>query len=286
MGINIGTASLLAKSNLIEFVKKENMNHGCNLLMIGRQTMSTTNNDIEKLIQFNSNILPNSLEKGKYAEDFLTQLGANEIKSLDVSDFEHAELIHNLNETIENSQISKFKSSFDLILDYGSSEHVFQAAQSISNSINLLKIGGFLNMVLPVCGWLEHGFYQFSPNFFRALDDGCLKLIQMYIYDPYGKKIIIFNSKNLPNLTFYEKLDGRFLCWTVYKKISELDEKNFLFNTQQGVYKRAWENKKNIEILKQSNFSVFKNKMLTKYTFLKKYFILKKKITIDDVERL
>ena len=286
MGINIGTASLLAKTNLIDFVKKENTKHGCNLLMIGRQTMSTKINDIEKLNKFNSNILFGSLENGKYAEDYLTQLGATEIKSLDVSDFEKAELIHNLNTTVENSLVSKYKSSFDLVLDYGSSEHVFQAAQSISNSINLLRVGGYLNMVLPICGWLEHGFYQFSPNFFRALEGDYLKLIQMYIYDPYGAKIILFNSKNLPNLTFYEKLDGRFLCWTVYKKVSELDEKDFLFNTQQGVYKRAWNKKEETVILKQSNFSIFKNKMLLKYTFLKKYFIWNKKITIDEVEKL
>lgn len=286
MGINIGTASLLAKSNLIEFVKKENLNRNCELLMIGRQTMSTDKSDIDKLIKYNSNIISKSLDKGVFAEDFLYNLGATNIKSLDVSNFENAELIHNLNESIENSEVSKFKSSFDLVLDYGSSEHVFQAAQSICNSINLLKVGGFLNMVLPICGWLEHGFYQFSPNFFRAIDGKYLSLIQMYIYDPYGKKIIIFDSKKLPNLTFYEKLEGRFLCWTVYKKISEIDEKDFLYNTQQGVYKRAWNNK--VENIKPnpSKYSIFKNKMLLRYTFLKKYFLLKKKITIDDVQKL
>ena len=176
-----------------------------------------------------------------------------------------------------------------MVLDYGTSEHVFQAAQSISNSISFVRVGGRLNMVLPVCGWLEHGFYQFSPNFFRALEGKYLRLIQMYIYEPYTGTIQIWNAKNLPDVPFFERLDGRYLCWTVYEKISEFDENDFLLNTQQGVYKRAWENTRK-DLAKEresmSAFSKFKTNAVKNYYFLQRYFMYSKKITKDQIEKI
>jgi hypothetical protein len=289
MGINIGTATFLTKSDLINSTKALSPDKRCKLLMIGRQTMSTRSTDQPGLAKYNPRVRASSLEINTYAEDFLTDLGATIIESLDYSDFESAEIIHNLNQSFEGSKIEHLKNSFDLVLDYGTSEHVFQAAQSISNSISLVRVGGRLNMVLPVCGYLEHGFYQFSPNFFRALEGKYLRLIQMYIYEPYTGTIQIWNAKNLPDVPFFERLDGRYLCWTVYEKISEFDENDFLLNTQQGVYKRAWENTRK-DLAKEresmSAFSKFKNNAVKNYYFLQRYFMYSKKITKDQIEKI
>ncbi len=289
MGINIGTATFLTKSDLINSTKALSPDKRCKLLMIGRQTMSTRSTDQPGLAKYNPRVRASSLEINAYAEDFLTDLGATIIESLDHSDFESAEIIHNLNESFEGSKIAHLKNSFDLVLDYGTSEHVFQAAQSISNSISLVRVGGRLNMVLPVCGWLEHGFYQFSPNFFRALEGKYLRLVQMYIYEPYTGTIQVWDAKNLPNITFFERLDGRYLCWTVYEKISEFDERDFLLNTQQGVYKRAWTNTEKDLVREResmSAFSKFKNNALKNYYFLQRYFMYSKRLTKEQIEKI
>lgn len=289
MGINIGTATFLTKSDLINSTKALSPDKRCKLLMIGRQTMSTRSTDQPGLAKYNPRVRASSLEINAYAEDFLTDLGATIIESLDHSDFESAEIIHNLNESFEGSKIVHLKNSFNLVLDYGTSEHVFQAAQSISNSISLVRVGGRLNMVLPVCGWLEHGFYQFSPNFFRALEGKYLRLVQMYIYEPYTGTIQVWDAKNLPNITFFERLDGRYLCWTVYEKISEFDERDFLLNTQQGVYKRAWTNTEKDLVRERefmSAFSKFKNNALKNYYFLQRYFMYSKRLTKEQIEKI
>ena len=144
-------------------------------------------------------------------------------------------------------------------------------------------------MVLPVCGWLEHGFYQFSPNFFRSMDGKYLELCQMYIFEPYSGSLQIWNAKELTNCTYYENLKGRYLCWAVYTKKSEFDEIDFLENTQQGVYKRAWDNTEtDLTKLRESMsvFSKFKNDALKKYAFLKRYYMKSKRINVHEIGKL
>jgi hypothetical protein len=64
-------------------------------------------------------------------------------------------------------------SKFDLILDSGSLEHVYNCQQAIFNYMKMCKIGGSLVLVLPTNNQMGHGFYQFSPEFFyRTLSEG------------------------------------------------------------------------------------------------------------------
>jgi len=82
--------------------------------------------------KYNSNLSASSLESGFFEEPFLTDLGATSIESLDYSDFEGAYLIHNLNEPLlQNPLLEKSRGKYNLVLDFGTSEYVFQPAQSI-----------------------------------------------------------------------------------------------------------------------------------------------------------
>lgn len=288
MGINIGTVTFLTKSNLINTIKKNSIDKTCKTLMQGRQWMSTTKDDFHKVKSYNSQLRASSLEKGCFAEDFLTDLGTTSIDSLDFSDFESATIIHNLNQPLKGSKLEQFKSSYDLVLDYGTSEHVFQPAQSIATSISLLKVGGYFNCTLPISGWLEHGFFQFSPTFFLAMDRGSLQLERMYIYQPYTDNLEIWDARNLPNCPYYDRIEGRLSCWAVYKKVSEFDEKDFLFNTQQGVYKKAWDEheEKNISNSKNNNTSElfkFKDNLIKKSRLIQKWYMKSKRIKPEQI---
>jgi len=101
-----------------------------------------------------------------YAEEFLRFLGAQEIVSVDRSDFEGATLLHDLNERFPETQ----RERFTLVLDAGTLEHIFDYPSALRHSLELVAPGGhFITTATPAQNLMGHGFYQLSPElFFRT----------------------------------------------------------------------------------------------------------------------
>ncbi len=57
------------------------------------------------------------------------------------------------------------QNSYDLVIDIGTLEHIFDIAQAIKNVLTAVKIGGYVLHISPMT-WLNHGFYNFGPTFF------------------------------------------------------------------------------------------------------------------------
>lgn len=100
-----------------------------------------------------------------YTEKLFRMLGADTVDSLDNSSFENASIIHDLNLPIPGNFINKY----DCILDCGTIEHIFDVKTVIENIKNMLKINGVFLIVTPCNNFPGHGFYQFSPEFFRTV---------------------------------------------------------------------------------------------------------------------
>jgi len=97
-----------------------------------------------------------------YSEDFFRLLGAKEIAVVDMSDYEGAQIVHDMNRPIPDALVS----SFDLVLDGGTLEHIFDLPTALRNATRMVRPGGrfiSLTMANNFCG---HGFYQFSPELF------------------------------------------------------------------------------------------------------------------------
>jgi hypothetical protein len=58
---------------------------------------------------------------------------------------------------------------FDIVLNAGTAEHVFNIFQFFKSTHELTKPGGLMVHVMPFRGWLEHGFYSFNPTFYWDL---------------------------------------------------------------------------------------------------------------------
>jgi SAM-dependent methyltransferase len=97
-----------------------------------------------------------------YSEPFFRMLGAEEIKSMDYSNYENAEIIHDLNLKIPDHLNEKYS----VVIDSGTLEHVFNFPQAISNCMNMLRPGGHFISITPANNLMGHGFYQFSPELF------------------------------------------------------------------------------------------------------------------------
>lgn len=94
---------------------------------------------------------------------FFSLLGFSQAESLDISDFEGAEHILDLNqaETPEHLQ-----ERFDVILNHGTLEHVFHLPNALANVFRMLRPGGVVIHLTPINNLVGHGFYQLSPCFF------------------------------------------------------------------------------------------------------------------------
>lgn len=95
-----------------------------------------------------------------YAETFFRALGWDGVTTMDISDFEGAEILHDLNDPLP----SDLEGRFALVYDGGTTEHVFDVAQCMENLARLTAPGGIIASCVPANGWFAHGFYQFGPE--------------------------------------------------------------------------------------------------------------------------
>ena len=58
---------------------------------------------------------------------------------------------------------------FDVLLNLGTAEHVFNIWEFFRTSHRVTKPGGIMVHEMPFLGWLEHGFYSFNPTFYWDL---------------------------------------------------------------------------------------------------------------------
>jgi SAM-dependent methyltransferase len=108
---------------------------------------------------------PAAFSDSPFAEGLLRGLGAAAPSSLDVSHYEGATHLADMNLPLPSGLDGKFC----LVIDGGTLEHVFDFRQAAINIGKLLRVGGHLVSVTCANNFLGHGFYQFSPElFYRA----------------------------------------------------------------------------------------------------------------------
>jgi SAM-dependent methyltransferase len=99
-----------------------------------------------------------------YAEPYLKAfLDAGEVLSLDRSGYEGATILHDLNLPLASDAIGRI-GRFDLVIDGGTLEHVFNVPVALKTLMSLVNPGGRLLTATPANNLLGHGLYQFSPE--------------------------------------------------------------------------------------------------------------------------
>src|SRR5438128_7065676 len=93
---------------------------------------------------------------------FFRTLGLVGYDDLDFSEVEGPTLVHDLNLPIPPA----WRERYGFLLDGGTCEHVFDVRTVLANLVNLLALNGTIFHISPLSGWINHGFYQFSPCFF------------------------------------------------------------------------------------------------------------------------
>ena len=109
------------------------------------------------------------LARGQIHQDVLFEmLGFDAVESVDRYPDERPSRVLDLNEPIPDDM----RERYDLVCDSGTLEHCFDVPQVLENVVRLLAWGGHVLHATPISGWLQHAFYQISPNlyfdFYRA----------------------------------------------------------------------------------------------------------------------
>ena len=170
------------------------------VLTIGRQFLFLTESQIRRLAgHYGVTIDASRYEWRGPAEPFIRDFfGASEVVATDVSDYEGAAIVHDMNTPLG----AEHHESFDVVIDGGSLEHVFNVPIALANYMNAVRIGGSLFVITTANNHLGHGFYQFSPElFYRVFGES----------NGYAVRDMILEEHPWPGV----ELSGRNRCYRV-----------------------------------------------------------------------
>lgn len=239
----------------LEKLKNENFFFG-ETLSLGRLN-NLINNDEFKTLKI-------STSNDEYADEILFEnFNIKSLNSLDFSKFENADIIYDLNEPIE-----KLDKQFDTILDFGTSEHVFNISQCLKNISDLCKISGHIIHCLPANNNCGHGFWQFSPELFfniyskkNGFEDTEIFLINLFDKKNWYK----INKQELGERLELNSSEPLYILVKT-KKIGP----NHFKNINQSDYEYQWSDQTNIEKNKKSFLSLLNRKIKNKFKHLLK----------------
>lgn len=157
MGIIYSNVVLLAKAK---------QNNVCfdRILTIGHLTLYLSQKQIRHLANRHAMKIDYSIfSRKQYADKFFKIFfAAKRVMSLDYSDYQHCDIMHDMNHPINPSYHEKF----DVVIDGGSLEHIFNLPVAVANCMKMVKKGGSLFIFTTANNHTGHGFYQFSPELF------------------------------------------------------------------------------------------------------------------------
>jgi len=132
-------------------------------VMLGRQQVKFSEAELSAIIR-KPLARSGDVGDGKYGEGLFRLLGAELVDSIDASDYEGASIIMDFNLPLR----PELRGIYSFYCDLGSMEHIFNVPQVIRNTTDLLADDGHA-LVYTICnGFPNHGFYQFTPEFFYA----------------------------------------------------------------------------------------------------------------------
>jgi SAM-dependent methyltransferase len=146
MAFSISALQLMADT----LFKDENGIKGKSCCILGFPEISKTK------IKILENIFNRKIDECSF-HGILRSYGYTDIKVLDFSNYQGAEIIHNLNDPLPD-KVQKF----DLVIDNGTIEHCFNVGQAMMNIANLCKNNGKIFHLNPA-NWFGHGFWNFNP---------------------------------------------------------------------------------------------------------------------------
>lgn len=162
----------LYQSELIKVIKylRTYVNTDSSILMLGVQKILIDYDSFEKSINrigiTYDEVLWSDIKNGNKKTidtfQFFKVFGYNDVHALDISNYEGADILLDLNEKLPDKH-----RTFDFVMNIGTLEHVYNVATAMKSICELTKRGGYILNIGPAAGYVDHGFFSFSPAFFE-----------------------------------------------------------------------------------------------------------------------
>lgn len=124
--------------------------------------------------------------------------------------------------------------NFDLVVNHGTAEHIFNVGQVFRTMHDHCRVGGFMIHESPWTGWIDHGFYSLHPTLFydvAAANGYALPFIAMEMID---KKTVlrIASREHVAEIVHHGGPPANAMLFVVFQKLTDA-----AFQIpQQGVY--------------------------------------------------
>ena len=211
-------------------------------------------------------IMDLGINKKTNKEDFAKYLFQNVLKAevyhtLDVDEYQGAQIIANLNLDLDE----KYKNQYDVVFDAGTLEHLSNIPKAFQNIFDLLKDDGIFYFGSPCNNWIDHGFFQFSPTFFKDLNryNKCIFLEKLSIEIPFISET--YNLLQKPGLKSLAIYNNKYKSG-IQGIIRKVESKSLNFNFIQEKYDILFVN----SLKDKQRFSGNKNILKT---YLKRLFL-------------
>ncbi len=220
-GVSFDTAVTLGRQGL--FVDAEGLSAIC-----GRAGLPLSADESAALIR----------QGEGFCEPFLRLLGARAVKSMDVSAYQKASIVHDLNEPIPDS----LQQSCSVLIDSGTLEHIFHFPRAIQNCMEMVRVGGHFLCITTGNNFLGHGFYQFSPElFFRVLSPANgFQMEKMLIYEDFAGELRFYEVADPQALGRRVTLINRFPTFLLVRARRIANVPIFAETPQQSDYVPIW----------------------------------------------
>lgn len=176
---------------------------------LGCQTPSISINNIINFLQTNKKIIYddqifnlNKLQGTNFSTyDFFKSLNYKDYKSIDINGA-LGSYNYDLNFIIKDKY--NFQEQYDLVINNGTGEHIFNQYSFFKNFHNLTKKNGFMLNILPFIDWINHGFYNFNPIIFADMAaSNNYEVIKISLANRWGSEIEL---KKEEQLVFFDQI--------------------------------------------------------------------------------
>jgi|TARA_B110001450_G_C17572241_1_gene461264 hypothetical protein len=242
MGLGIS-----AVQNFIELSNLGYFKDVKNILDMGAQELSLTNNELKELFKiggFENETLENypanhhPQRPRVPAKYFYNSLNINDCNNMDING-DHGALVHDLNKPFEDkNQFNKY----DIVTDFGNNEHVFNIGECYRTMHNLTKAGGY--MIIHQVVLNGNGYFNFDEGFFEgiAAANGYKTIYSSYVVRFPDKENIsthdfhIPRNKDLVNILDLSKLESL----SIYGVLQKVKNEDFKIPYQDGLMRKTY----------------------------------------------
>ncbi len=144
------------------------------IVTLGRQHVYVTADEVRRMATERGIVLPHVPEelhrepklaaRGFVSDDCLFgMLGFEKVVRVDYSDYEAPDEILDLNSSQTPAMLER---AFDVVLDFGTIEHIFDIAAALRHCCRMVRPGGRIIHLTPSSNCVEHGFFSVSPTLF------------------------------------------------------------------------------------------------------------------------